>query len=82
LIALSERGAAAPRSEERFEAAMAIIIYLVLSVLIGLLGIGLRGGFFLYFILSIALSPLGALLIVLIVSSSRDHQGRNRLPRY
>ncbi|MGV6872140.1 hypothetical protein ACUSIJ_05525 [Pseudochelatococcus sp. B33] len=62
---------------------MAIVVYLLLSILVGVLGIGLRGGFFLYFILSIALSPLVGLLILLIVGSSRDGRRPDmKLPHY
>ncbi|HQS07514.1 MAG TPA: hypothetical protein PLK13_01705 [Xanthobacteraceae bacterium] len=61
---------------------MAIMIYLLLSLLVGFLGIGLRGGFFLYFILSIALSPLVGLMILVIVGSNGDRNTTVKLPRY
>lgn len=62
---------------------MAIMVYLLLSIMVGILGIGMRGGFFLYFILSIALSPLVGLLVILIVGSNGDKKQSNiKLPHY
>lgn len=61
---------------------MAIAVYLVLCVLVGFLAIGLRGGFFLYFILSLALSPLVGLMILVIVGSSAERQTSIKFPRY
>ena len=43
-----------------------IIVYVTLSFLVGLLGIGKRGGFFLHFVLSLLLTPLvGTILLLL-----------------
>jgi hypothetical protein len=43
-----------------------IIVYVTLSFLVGLLGIGKRGGFFLHFFLSLLLTPLvGTILLLL-----------------
>lgn len=61
---------------------MVLVVYLSLSIMVGVLGIGMRGGFFLYFILSIALSPLVGLLILLIVGSNKDKSTTLDLPRY
>lgn len=61
---------------------MALVVYLLLSIMVGVLGIGMRGGFFLYFILSIALSPLVGLLILLIVGSNKDKPADMKLPHY
>ena len=49
---------------------MAAALYLISAVIIGLLAIGQRGGFAVYFILAAGLSPILALLI-LILSSPR-----------
>lgn len=61
---------------------MALVVYLLLSIMVGVLGIGMRGGFFLYFILSIALSPLVGLMILLIVGSNKDKPTNIKLPHY
>ncbi len=37
---------------------MSAVVYLVLCILVACFGIGYRGGFLLYFILSLALTPL------------------------
>jgi hypothetical protein len=43
-----------------------VIVYVTLSFLVGLLGIGKRGGFFLHFVLSLLLTPLvGTILLLL-----------------
>jgi hypothetical protein len=43
-----------------------VILYVTLSFLVGLLGIGKRGGFFLHFVLSLLLTPLvGTILLLL-----------------
>ena len=43
-----------------------VILYITLSFLVGLLGIGKRGGFFLHFVLSLLLTPLvGTILLLL-----------------
>jgi hypothetical protein len=43
-----------------------MIVYVTLSFLVGLLGIGKRGGFFLHFVLSLLLTPLvGTILLLL-----------------
>lgn len=45
---------------------MQVILYVTLSFLVGLLGIGKRGGFFLHFVLSLLLTPLvGTILLLL-----------------
>lgn len=45
---------------------MALIIYLLLSLLVGALAMGQRGGFALYFVLSMIMSPLVGLLILIL----------------
>jgi hypothetical protein len=43
-----------------------VILYVILSFLVSLLGIGKRGGFFLHFVLSLLLTPLvGTILLLL-----------------
>lgn len=54
---------------------MWIAVWLVLSLMVGLLGIGRPGGFALYFILSVILSPLFSVLILL-VTSANEKSGR------
>jgi hypothetical protein len=47
---------------------MIVGLYILFAVLVGLLAIGRRGGFFLYFILSIVVSPIIALIILIIAT--------------
>lgn len=47
---------------------MIIGFYILFSILVGLLAIGRGGGFFLYFILSIVLSPIISLIILIIAT--------------
>ena len=53
-----------------------IILYTTLSLLVGLLGIGKRGGFFLHFVLSLLLTPLVG-TILLLLSPEKAAQTRN-----
>ncbi|GJD62476.1 hypothetical protein [Methylobacterium frigidaeris] len=59
---------------------MSAVVYLVLCILVACFGIGYRGGFLLYFILSLALTPLVGLLVLVIVSSN-DGEERRRMKR-
>ncbi|MGI6247467.1 MAG: hypothetical protein ACOYJQ_17110 [Pseudochelatococcus sp.] len=54
---------------------MAVVIYFMLCVLVGILGLGYWGGFLLYFILALAMTPLVALLVLIIVGSSEGRRG-------
>lgn len=56
---------------------MLIAVWLILSILVGLLSIGRPGGFALYFILSVLLSPLLSILILL-VTSAREKRSEQR----
>jgi hypothetical protein len=47
---------------------MYAFLYLLCSVFVGLLAIGQRGGFILFFILSLGLSPIVGLLILVVAS--------------
>jgi hypothetical protein len=47
---------------------MIIGLYLLFSILVGLLAIGRGGGFFLYFILSIVLSPIVSVIILIMAT--------------
>ncbi|PWC90781.1 hypothetical protein TSH100_01750 [Azospirillum sp. TSH100] len=59
---------------------MGQLIYLALCILVGLFAIGQRGGFFLYFLLSMVLSPLLSLLILVIATPvlNKDMQRGSR----
>ena len=46
--------------------AMYAAIYLVSALLVGLLAIGQRGGFVIYFVLAVGVSPILALLILIL----------------
>lgn len=43
-----------------------IILYVVLSFLVALLGIGKRGGFLLHFVLALLLTPVTGIILVLL----------------
>lgn len=43
-------------------------LYLISALLVGLLAIGQRGGFVVYFVLAIGVSPIAALLILILAS--------------
>jgi hypothetical protein len=65
---------------------MIIGLYLLFSILVGLLAIGRGGGFFLYFILSLVLTPIVALIILImatpvVVDLNGDVVKRRRLGR-
>jgi hypothetical protein len=47
---------------------MIVGLYLLFSILVGVLAIGRGGGFFLYFILAIALSPIISLIILIMAT--------------
>jgi hypothetical protein len=47
---------------------MYVAIYLISAVLIGLLAIGQRGGFVIYFVLAVGVSPILALVILILAS--------------
>jgi hypothetical protein len=48
--------------------AMYAAIYLISALLVGLLAIGQRGGFVIYFVLAVGVSPIVALLILILAS--------------
>jgi hypothetical protein len=56
--------------------AMFTAIYLFSALLVGLLAIGQRGGFVIYFVLAVGISPIVALLI-LILASPRSFSRRH-----
>ncbi|SMH47716.1 hypothetical protein [Azospirillum agricola] len=58
---------------------MAHVVYIALCLMVGAFAIGQRGGFFLYFILSLAMSPLAGLLILIIATSRLDQERRSVL---
>jgi hypothetical protein len=61
---------------------MFIALYLALSILVGLFAIGRGGGFLLYFILSLLLTPIIGLIILLIATPVVvDLEGRVQKPR-
>lgn len=61
---------------------MFIALYLALSVLVGLFAIGRGGGFLLFFILSLLLTPIIGLIILLIATPVVvDTEGRVQKPR-
>ncbi|MEO0062860.1 MAG: hypothetical protein RLZZ08_1420 [Pseudomonadota bacterium] len=43
-----------------------VILYLAFSFLVGLLGIGKRGGFLLHLVAALVLTPVGGLIIALV----------------
>lgn len=47
---------------------MVVGLYILFSVIVGLFAIGRSGGFFLYFLLSIFLTPLTALIILIMAT--------------
>jgi len=47
---------------------MIVGLYILFAILVGLLAIGRGGGFFLYFILSIVVSPIIALIILIMAT--------------
>lgn len=60
---------------------MFIAVYLALCVFVGLFAIGRGGGFLLYFILSILLSPIiGMIILIIVTPVVVDTEGR-RVPR-
>jgi hypothetical protein len=59
---------------------MYVAIYLISAVLIGLLAIGQRGGFVIYFVLAVGVSPILALLILILASPRAI--SRRRYDRY
>lgn len=57
-----------------------IILYAVLSVLVAFIGTGKRGGFLLYLVISLALTPIAGIITVLIApeTKSNDKGEQNR----
>ena len=55
---------------------MYVALYLISAVLIGLLAIGQRGGFVIYFVLAVGVSPILALLILILASPRAISRGR------
>jgi hypothetical protein len=51
-------------------------IYLISALLVGLLAIGQRGGFVIYFVLAVGVSPILALLILILASPRALNRGR------
>jgi len=49
-----------------------IILYVVLSFLVALLGIGKRGGFLLHFVLALLLTPVTGIILVLLSPDSEE----------
>lgn len=49
---------------------LAVVIYGILCLLVGLMAIDRKGGFLLFLILSVVLSPLGGVFILLITRTS------------
>ena len=47
---------------------MAIGLYILFAILVGLFAIGRSGGFFLYFLLSIVLTPIVSLIILIMAT--------------
>jgi hypothetical protein len=47
---------------------MVVGLYILFAVVVGLFAIGRNGGFFLYFILSIVLTPIVSLIILIIAT--------------
>jgi hypothetical protein len=54
-------------------------LYIGFAILVGIFAIGQRGGFLLYFILSLILTPIVSLLILIIAAP--DSMGDRRLQR-
>jgi len=55
---------------------MYVALYLISAVLVGLLAIGQRGGFVIYFVLGVGVSPILALLILILASPRALSRGR------
>jgi hypothetical protein len=51
-------------------------LYLISAVLVGLLAIGQRGGFVIYFVLAVGVSPILALLVLILASPRALNRGR------
>jgi hypothetical protein len=47
---------------------MAVGLYLLFCIIVGLLAVGRRGGFFLYFVLSVVLTPIISLIILIMAT--------------
>lgn len=47
---------------------MVVGLYILFSIIVGVLAIGRNGGFFLYFLLSMVLTPIVALIILIMAS--------------
>ena len=47
---------------------MVVGLYILFSVLVGMLAIGRQGGFFLYFLLAVFLTPVVALVILIMAT--------------
>ncbi len=54
-----------------------MILYVVLSFLVALLGIGKRGGFLLHFVLALLLTPVTGIILVLLSPDSLDGRKSN-----
>lgn len=54
-----------------------MILYVVLSFLVALLGIGKRGGFLLHFVLALLLTPVTGIILVLLSPDSQDSRKFN-----
>lgn len=55
-----------------------IALYVVLSILVALLAIGKRGGFFLHLVLSLLLTPIAGVICVLLSPSKDGVAGRDK----
>lgn len=51
-------------------------LYMVSALLVGLLAIGQRGGFVVYFVLAVGISPILSLLILILASPWAVSRGR------
>ncbi|WP_375413900.1 hypothetical protein [uncultured Bradyrhizobium sp.] len=51
-------------------------LYLISALLVGLLAIGQRGGFVIYFVLAVGVSPILALLILILASPRALNRSR------
>jgi hypothetical protein len=65
---ISARRALPHNQEARRGCAMLIGLHICFSIIVGLLAIGRQGGFFLFFLLSLALTPVVGLIILLIAT--------------
>ncbi|MDO9712718.1 hypothetical protein [Paracraurococcus lichenis] len=47
------------------------LVYLTMALLVGTLAINMRGGFLLYFVMALVLTPPGALLVMILMTGRR-----------